>query len=241
MYSVWPISAVMSLLTAVLTALTAFFAPLAGEPAAALAVVGLTVAVRLLLVPVGVAQVRAEKARLRIAPRLAEIAAKHRDDPRKMVAAQQKAYAEAGTSPLAGCLPSLAQLPVVIALYGVFIGQGPGGGELLGHTLAGVALSATPAAAGAAGSVVFGLLLGLLALVAWASRRYLPMPAVTPEAERMVRGPLSYLPFMTVVIAAFVPLAAGLYLLTSGAWALGERLLLRRVLPEPALPAGRRP
>ncbi|CAL9506544.1 Membrane protein insertase YidC [Nocardiopsis dassonvillei] len=241
MYSVWPISAVMSLLTAVLTALTAFFAPLAGEPAAALAVVALTVAVRLLLVPVGVAQVRAEKARLRIAPRLAEITARYREDPQKLVAAQQKAYAEAGTSPLAGCLPSLAQLPVVIALYGVFIGQGPGGGALLEHTLAGVALGATPTAAlagdGWAGALVFGLLLVLLALVAWASRRYLPMPAVTPEAERMARGPLSYLPFTTVAIAVFVPLAAGLYLLVSGAWALGERLLLRRVLPEPAEPA----
>ncbi|MFD6096145.1 YidC/Oxa1 family membrane protein insertase [Nocardiopsis flavescens] len=239
MYSVWPISAVMSLLTAVLTALTAFFTPLAGEPAAALAVVGLTVAVRLLLVPLGVMQVRAEKVRLLLAPRIAEITARHRDDPQKMVAAQQKVYAEAGTSPLAGCLPSLAQLPVVIALYGVFIGQGPGGGGLLEHTLAGVALGATPLSAGAPGVPVFGLLLVLLALVAWGSRRFLPMPATTPEAERMARGPLSYLPFMTVVVAVFVPLAAGLYLLASGAWALGERLLLRRVLPEPAVPAGR--
>ncbi|MFL1381704.1 insertase, partial [Nocardiopsis sp. frass4] len=75
---------------------------------------------------------------------------------------------------------------------------------------------------------------------AWASRRFLPMPALTPEAERMARGPISYLPFMTVVIAVFVPLAAGLYLLTSGAWALGERVLLRRVLPEPAVPAAGR-
>ncbi|MDE3723140.1 membrane protein insertase YidC [Nocardiopsis sp. N85] len=233
MYSVWPISVVMSLLTAVLTVLTTVFAPLVGAPAAALAVVGLTIAVRLLLVPFGVAQVRAEKVRARIAPRLAEIAARYPKDPEKRVAAQQKVYVEAGTSPLAGCLPSLAQLPVVIALYGVFIGQGPDT-DLLTHTLAGVALGATPAAAGVSGAVVFGLLLVLLALVAWGTRRFLPLPATTPEAARMAEGPLSYLPFLTVVFAAFVPLAAGLYLLTSGAWALGERLLLRRLVPEPA-------
>ena len=36
------------------------------------------------------------------------------------------------------------------------------------------------------------------------------------------------LPFTTLVIAAFVPLAAGLYLLTSAAWTLAERTVLRR-------------
>jgi YidC/Oxa1 family membrane protein insertase len=40
------------------------------------------------------------------------------------------------------------------------------------------------------------------------------------------------LPYVTVVIAAFAPLAAALYLLTTVAWTLGERrLLLRRTLP----------
>jgi YidC/Oxa1 family membrane protein insertase len=37
------------------------------------------------------------------------------------------------------------------------------------------------------------------------------------------------LPYLTVVIAAFAPLAAGLYLLTTMAWTIGERrLFLRR-------------
>jgi YidC/Oxa1 family membrane protein insertase len=35
-------------------------------------------------------------------------------------------------------------------------------------------------------------------------------------------------PFVTVVVAAFVPLAAGLYLVTSAAWTLAERTLLPR-------------
>jgi YidC/Oxa1 family membrane protein insertase len=38
------------------------------------------------------------------------------------------------------------------------------------------------------------------------------------------------LPFATVVVAAFVPLAAGLYLATSTAWTLAERMFLRRPL-----------
>ncbi len=41
---------------------------------------------------------------------------------------------------------------------------------------------------------------------------------------------LSLLRFLTVVFAAFVPLAATLYLAVSTAWTLGERGLMRRVL-----------
>jgi YidC/Oxa1 family membrane protein insertase len=43
------------------------------------------------------------------------------------------------------------------------------------------------------------------------------------------------LPYITVVIAAFVPLAAGIYLLTTTAWTTAERTLLRRRI----LPSGR--
>jgi YidC/Oxa1 family membrane protein insertase len=51
-------------------------------------------------------------------------------------------------------------------------------------------------------------------------------------------------PFITVIFAAFVPLAAGLYLLTTTAWTLAERALLRRVqsprrAPEPGTPPAR--
>jgi len=38
------------------------------------------------------------------------------------------------------------------------------------------------------------------------------------------------LPYFTVVVAAFVPLAAGVYLLTTTAWTLAERVLVQRAL-----------
>jgi len=51
-----------------------------------------------------------------------------------------------------------------------------------------------------------------------------PLPVVS---TRM----LGLLQFSTAVVAVFVPLAAGLYLLTTVAWTLGQRLILRRVYP----------
>jgi YidC/Oxa1 family membrane protein insertase len=41
-------------------------------------------------------------------------------------------------------------------------------------------------------------------------------------------------PFATVVFAAFLPLAAGLYLLASGTWTAVERAVLHRGIPAPA-------
>jgi YidC/Oxa1 family membrane protein insertase len=38
------------------------------------------------------------------------------------------------------------------------------------------------------------------------------------------------LPYFTVVVAAFVPLAAGVYLLTTTAWTLAERAFVQRAL-----------
>lgn len=238
MYDFGPISAAMTLLSTTLSAFTSLLTPLAGGGAAGLAVILLTVAVRLLLVPLGVIQVRAEKSRARIAPLLAKVATEHKGDPERLVAEQRRIYTEAGTSPLAGCLPALAQIPLMISLYGVFIGAGDAEEPMLAHTFAGVELGATMTV-GAEGPVVapvFAVLLGLIALVAWANRRYLVLPtmranaAATPNQPQL--GFLSHIQFVTVVVAAFVPLAAGLYLLASSAWALGERLLLRRVIPD---------
>lgn len=234
MYTLGPIAAAINLLSAVLAVITAMLTPFTGALAAGLAIVGLTVAVRLLLLPLGVAQVRAEKQRARIAPRLAEISKRYGKNPERMVAEQRRVYAEAGTSPLAGCLPGLVQIPLVVALYGLFIGAGPGEEPLLAHTFAGVELGATPAA-GAEGllvSPVFAALLLLLALVAWANRRYVVLPVMKDNpAQPPALAALSYLQFATVAVAVFVPLAAGIYLLASTSWALAEKVVLRRVVP----------
>jgi YidC/Oxa1 family membrane protein insertase len=63
-------------------------------------------------------------------------------------------------------------------------------------------------------------------------------PARTPAARAASPAGLTaitrLLPFTTVVIAAFVPLAAGLYLLASTGWTLAERAVLRRRIAAPA-------
>jgi YidC/Oxa1 family membrane protein insertase len=49
-------------------------------------------------------------------------------------------------------------------------------------------------------------------------------PAVSPAVGVLTK----VLPYLTVVIAAFAPLAAAIYLTTSAAWGVGEREVFRR-------------
>lgn len=227
MYSFPPIAALIGALHTVVTGLVSIFDPFLGAASATAAIVALVVAVRALLLPLGHAQVRAEQARTRLGPQVREIQRKYRSNPERLRRELAALYAREQTTPLAGCLPALAQAPVFTVLYGLFLveevdGQANG---LLGHELAGVSLGFQLADVAADPHVlVFAVLLVLLALVAWATRR------ITPRVDAPGAGLVRWLPFGTLAIAAFVPLAAGIYLLASTAWTVGERVTLRRLV-----------
>lgn len=133
------VSTVLDAAYRALMGLSDLLEPLAGGAAAAAAVVLLTLAVRTLLVPVGVSQAKAERDRARLAPRLAELQRRHRNDPERLRRATVELYTREGTTPLAGCLPMLAQAPVVGVVYALFLHAeiAGHGNALLGHTLFG--------------------------------------------------------------------------------------------------------
>jgi YidC/Oxa1 family membrane protein insertase len=231
--------------------LSAFLAPFAGEASAALAIVLLTVMVRALLVPVARSQIKAETGRRRIAPQLAHLQKTYAKRPEELQRKTLELYRSEKVSPLAGCLPMLAQIPVLSAVYGLFVLPAIGGhaNALLQHTAFGVPLGSSLVHGLGSGAMpwqhtlVFVVIMLVIALVAQASRMLLK-PASTaavvashdagtplpPSAMAGVTKALSFLPFMTALVAGFVPLAAGLYLLVTVTWTLGERLVLRRLL-----------
>jgi len=235
-----PFALLLDLATRALLALTLLLEPLAGGLAAALAVVVVTLAVRVLLLPVGVSQARAEQTRARLAPRLRALQERWRKNPERLQRETLQLYRDEGSSPFAGILPVLAQAPVVGLLYAVFLHAQVGGhaNTLLTHDVFGVPLgrsllgALTTGTTDAATLAVFGLLVVVIAGVAELTRRLL-RPAVDPSAPAWTTGMLGVLQFTTAVVALFVPLAAGLYLTVTTAWTLGQRLLLRRRYPLP--------
>jgi YidC/Oxa1 family membrane protein insertase len=91
--------------------------PVAGSGAAALAVVLLTLAVRALLIPLDVRLVRAEGARRRLAPHIAELRRRWQRRPEELQRRTMQLYRDAGVSPVAGVGTMLAQAPIVSLLY----------------------------------------------------------------------------------------------------------------------------
>ena len=137
----------------------------------------------------------------------------------------------------------LAQAPVISLVYALFASARIAGepNPLLDDSLFGAGLGRHLLDVGSGwqpSDLVFVSLLLVMAVVAWFSRRMLlrdaaAAPAADAPGAALLnpRGPLSWAPFFTLIAAAFVPLAATLYLTVSGAWAYGERRILRRVYP----------
>lgn len=111
---VWPIVNVLILLYKVFEA--------AGLPGAlGLAIIGLTLVIRLVTYPLSKSQLSAAQKIQKLKPRLDDLSKKHKDDKVKLQQAQMALYKEAGVNPAAGCLPLIIQMPVFFALYSVFI------------------------------------------------------------------------------------------------------------------------
>lgn len=208
---------------------------LAGWVSPGLTIVLFTVAVRLLLHPLARAAVKGEKARAILAPKMKELQKKYGKDRELMGRELAKLREETGVSMFAGCLPMLLQIPFFIVMFQLFsvstVGAHPNG--LLEETVFGAPLGSHWVAV--PGEPVFLVLFGALAAVAWCSARLTRQTASQPTgqtagqtAELPGAALLRLLPYGSVVAAAFLPLAAGVYLLTTTAWSTGERAYLRR-------------
>ncbi len=86
------------------------------------AIVGLVVLIRILLIPLFVKQIRAQRNMQAIQPQLKEIQAKYAGDKERQSQEMMALYKDTGTNPLSSCLPILAQSPIFFALFRVLRG-----------------------------------------------------------------------------------------------------------------------
>lgn len=86
-----------------------------------LAIIGFSLALRLLLDPLTRPYMQSMKKMRDYAPQLEKIKKRHAGDRQKLMAAQQAFYKEKGINIGAGCLPMILQFIVLIALYQVFL------------------------------------------------------------------------------------------------------------------------
>ena len=86
-----------------------------------LAIILLTVLIRMALWPLTSAQLKSTQKMAALKPHLDRIKEEHGHDKVRHQQEISKLYKEHGVNPLAGCLPMIVQIPVFIALYNVLL------------------------------------------------------------------------------------------------------------------------
>jgi YidC/Oxa1 family membrane protein insertase len=217
---------------------TGILTPVLGGVAGVAAIIVVTVAIRILLMPLSFRALRGQVVQARLAPQLLDLRQRYARQPERLQQEMSALYKREGTSMLAGFTPFLLQWPFLSVMYLLFRSPVVAGrpNTLLAHDLFGVPLGmhwlSGAGLASAQGAVFLGVF-ALLAGLCWLSSRLAQlMSAQTVTASPALAGTgalVKVLPYLTVVIAAFAPLAAGIYLITSTGWSLAERrLFLRR-------------
>src|SRR5258708_23950031 len=230
----------------VVSALPPGLAPLAGGLAPAAAIVGCTMAVRLLLLPLSYYAVGGQASQARLLPQARARQKRHAGQPDQRQRELAALSRGGGTGMFAGGLPALLPLPFFSVMYQLFrsarLGGRPNG--LLGHELLTVPLGSHwlsgPGPLSTQGTVFIGLF-ALLAVVAWIAARVARKARAaqsddpgsrSPDQARKLGCATRVLPYATMAVAAIMPLATGLYLLTTTTWTVCERAVpARRMRP----------
>jgi YidC/Oxa1 family membrane protein insertase len=206
-----------------------------------LAIVLVTLAIRLALYPLFVTQIRSQRAMQEVGPALNELKAKYGKDRQRMAEEQMKLYKERGVNPAMGCLPLLIQMPILFAMYAAFQ-QAP---ILTGDQLAGALWPFVPIPVTGSqtldltahwlpwittcqqnGTTLNGLgchdPFGILPILAGATQliaSLMAQPAVQPKTDdpqaKMMQSMVYYFPIITVVIAWQLPAGLAVYWVTT--------------------------
>jgi YidC/Oxa1 family membrane protein insertase len=188
-------------------------------------IVGLTVIVRLAIVPLTIKSIKGMNAMRALQPQVKQIQEKYKGDRQKMNEAMMRFYKENKVNPFASCLPLLLQLPVFLALF--FLLNGDEFKEQVASSGDTNFLFITDITSKATG-VELVVLMVLFIGSQMASTLVMSVTADKTQQRIMLLLPL--------VFAAFIPnFPAGLiiYWITTNFWTLGQQLVVRRLSPPP--------
>lgn len=176
-----------------------------------------TIIVRIIILPLMFYQMKSSRKTMDLQPQLKELQAKYpdrdQDSMRAMQEEQRKLYAEAGVNPVAGFLPLLVQMPVLLALYqAIFRSQ-----ELKTGTFMWMQL----------GDKDPYFILPVLAAIFTFATSKLSMMSQTDTGQKGMTAAMTYgMPLMIFITALNVPAALSLYWVITNAFSVGQTLLI---------------
>ena len=88
-----------------------------GIPNLGLAIVLMTIIIKLIMYPLTQKQIQSTKAMMEIQPKMKALQEKYKDDKQRLNMELANLYKSEGVNPLAGCLPLLIQMPIMIGIF----------------------------------------------------------------------------------------------------------------------------
>lgn len=197
-----------------------------------LAIIALTLLIRLLLLPSFQKSLRSQKELQLLQPKLNELKEKYKDNKEAQTKAIMEFYREKKINPFSSCLPLLVQLPILLALYQVFLVglKGNVGSELysfianpgvINTNFLGIAELIKP-------NFLFAFLAGALQFVQSKMMPKAPSASQDKTAAIMAAQFTYFLPVMTVLIAMKLPAGLSLYWVITTLFAVGQQYYIIR-------------
>lgn len=218
-----------------------------------LAIILLTLLIRLVLWPLQSQTLRSQKALQKIQPEIKKISEKYKNDPQKVQAMTLELYKEKEVNPLSSCLPSLIQLPLLFALFYAlikfrdpnFLNLADQNAGLLGYLYPWLKDLGfiKEALTGTFVTKLFGFVdlakPNIVLAVLAGGTQFLQTKLMTPknqdegQAAKTMNMMLYMFPALTVFVGISLPGALPLYwIITSGAAALQQYLIMHRDVEE---------
>ncbi len=236
------------------TLLSPIFGPASGITWV-LSIMGLVVVIRILLIPLFVKQIKAQRNMQVLQPKMKEIQKKYAGDRERQSQEMMKLYKETGTNPLSSCLPILLQAPIFFALFRVLqygIAQEQPIGRLTQElvtqahdaSIFGVPLYATFINADETPNVLATRILTVALIVLMSATTFMTQRQLllknTASDNPMARQLklMSYLfPLIFAVSGVAFPVGVLFYWLTTNVWTMGQQFWVIRNNPMPGTPA----
>jgi len=189
------------------------------------AIILVTLLVRLALVPLTLKQTRSMAVMRELQPKLQELQNKYKDNPQELNNHMIKLYREHDINPLGGCLPLLIQLPIIWAFLRALQSITPLPETVTFLGLWDLTLSAKDAAAmGAVQGLIYLLLPALAVLTTYLQTK---QTATDPSQKSM----LVMMPVMIGLFSYSFPTGLVLYWVISNAFSIVQQALISRKYP----------
>jgi YidC/Oxa1 family membrane protein insertase len=222
----------------------------------ALSIIGLTLVVRALLIPLFVKQIKSSRNMQLIQPKVKELQKKYGHDRERLAAETMALYKETGTNPFASCLPILVQMPIFLALFRMLdqaakhgkahgflnedLAESFGNSKLFGTIPIKDTFLSNDGNVGV--MIMAAVLVVAMTATTFLTQRQLmsknmPADALTGPYAQQQKMLLYILPVVFAVGGIAFPIGVLLYWTTSNLWTMGQQFYVIRNNPAPGTPA----